>query len=170
MLKINCICWNQVCKCWKSSELSTVLHPSLMAFLKWKLEYMTALDLLSIQRTTFYLVAGWTGRSARAGMNLFLEMIWRFFHQQMSQNRLNMCRLLVLKRKCFQCLKWLQCFGVQYWMWKSIEDDVYLLKSNLQLFWRFCEIIPENLSYFHIHDTEKLFFFNSCPFLCAVFP
>ena len=33
MLKINWICWNQVCKCWKSSELSTVLHPSLMAFL-----------------------------------------------------------------------------------------------------------------------------------------
>ena len=31
-MKINWICWNQVCKCWKSSELSTVLHPSLMAF------------------------------------------------------------------------------------------------------------------------------------------
>ena len=31
-MNINWICWNQVCKCWKSSELSTVLHPSLMAF------------------------------------------------------------------------------------------------------------------------------------------
>ena len=52
---------------------------------------------------------------------------------------------------------------------KSIGDDVYLLKSNLQLFLHFCEIIEEALSRFYIIGSSKLSSFPFRPFLCTVF-